>query len=116
MGNTENKGQQLSQSEKTMRGETNAERSFAEFFNKLSETLELLKNSQPRPEDPKLAKRFEVYSQAFSGFAQKNVSKAEGFAINVKTDANYDMLTRRLVNRKRARDEEGAQCQDEDQK
>ena len=105
MGNTE-KGNQSTQIQQAAQSGSDAEKSFADFFKKLGDTLDQLKNAYPKPEDPKLAKKFEFYSQAYQGFAQNNVSKAEGFTIKVKTDPKYDALTRRLINRKRARDEE----------
>src|SRR5688500_7415302 len=105
MGNTE-KGNQSTQLQQAVQTGSEAEKSFADFFKKLGETLDQLKNAYPKPEDPKLAKRFEVYSQAYQGFAQNNVSKSEGFSIKVKIDPKYDQLTRKLIQRKRTQDEE----------
>jgi hypothetical protein len=82
-----------------------AEKSFADFFNKLSLAIDQLRNG-PSKADAQQAKRFESYSQAFAGFAQNNVSKPEGFSIGVKTDKAYDDLTKKLIKQKRDRDEE----------
>jgi len=105
MGHIE-KGNQSTQLQQAVQTGSDAEKSFADFFKKLGETLDQLKNAYPKPEDPKLAKRFEVYSQAYQGFAQNNVSKSEGFSIKVKTDPQYDALTRKLINRKRIQDDD----------
>ena len=105
MGNTE-KGNQSTQLQHAVQTGSDAEKSLADFFKKLSETLDQLKNAYPKPEDPKLAKRFEVYSQAYQGFAQNNVSKSEGFSLKVKTDPRYDKENKKLIKRKREQDEE----------
>ena len=105
MGNTE-KGNPTTALPRTAQSGSDAEKSLADFFKKLSETLDQMKNAFPKPDDPKLAKKFEVYSQAYQGFAQNNVSKSEGFSIKVKTDPKYDQLTKKLIKRKREQDEE----------
>ncbi len=59
--------------------------------------------------DAQQAKRFEIYSQAFAGFAQNNVSKSEGFIIgvdfqNTKTKEDYVKLTKELIEKKKQSD------------
>lgn len=42
-------------------------------------------------------KRFEIFSQAFQGFAQNNVSKKEGFSLGVTLSPEYANALKELV-------------------
>lgn len=94
-------GQSTLPGKKGSQSESAAEKSLAEFFNKMSQTLERIGSTHPKPPEGGDSKRFEIYSQAYQGFAQNNVSKTEGFSIDIKTDPKYDALTRELIKKKR---------------
>ena len=84
--------------------ETMAEQSLAVFFTKLSQTLDQIQNPYIKPPDIPDNKKFDLYSQAYRGFAQNNISKTEGFSIEIKSDPKYDELTKRLIRKKREKD------------
>ena len=75
--------------------EVTVEKSIADFFDKLAEKLGQT-NAAPKPNTGD-DKRFQVYSDAFQGFAQNNVSKSEGFSIGVKAHKDYAAITEQLV-------------------
>jgi len=95
---TENKGNQGAQAEKHLQAESHAvERSISEFFTNLSKTFDQFRNTHPGKEDIKIDNPLSNYSDAFSGFAQNNVSKSEGFSIRVPVNAAYEEFVRKAV-------------------
>ena len=119
-GNKENPGggADISKFEhQSSRQESNPQKSIIQFSDDSVKSLaNQILSAAGRPQngfteaDNQQAKRFEIYSQAFAGFAQNNVSKSEGFAIGVafksqKTKEEYDKLTEELIKEKKLIDQ-----------
>src|SRR5690242_11834036 len=83
---------------------SSAEKSFADFFDKMSGLLAQLQNVGRKPTDTDDGKRFEFYSQAYQGFAQNNVSKKESFTIENKLPDRYKEKAEELIKEKRRKD------------
>jgi len=81
-----------------------AEKSITDFFNRVSKMFDEVRNPGLKPEAQKEDNQFKIYSQAFQGFAQNNVSKSEGFSISVKVSKEYDALIRQLTNELKKKD------------
>ena len=99
MDTPESKGNQGALAkQKAVPADSTVENSLADFFDKMSKSLERIGNSYPRPPEVGDSKRFEVYSQAYQGFAQNNISKKEGFLLEVKIDQKaYDEFLKKLI-------------------
>jgi hypothetical protein len=102
MANTITKEMKITQTEKNLsHDEFLIESSIAAFFNKLTEKIEQLGNSSTKVGNLIPDKKFDFYSQAYQGFAQNNISKPEGFSLNVKVDPNYNSFLEEMVEKEK---------------
>jgi hypothetical protein len=75
------------------------------FFSKLMQTLEKVNVNAVKPQTSQVDINYETYSQAYQGFAQNNVSKIEGFSVDVQSNDAYQKLINELILKKQQSDQ-----------
>lgn len=80
--------------------------SITDFFTQLTAKVGAISTPGPNPSpSPATAQKFQNYSAALQGLAQNNVSKSEGFSVEVKVSdlAAYHKKVEEILKRKQNR-------------
>jgi predicted ribosome quality control (RQC) complex YloA/Tae2 family protein len=85
--------------------DTAVNKALTDLLLEVKDVVASFRNSNFSRHDTVPDKRFDIYSKAFQGFAQNNVSKKEGFALEVKVDPSYNDRLQKLIEERKKQEQ-----------